>query len=131
VLGALSAFAALLGLGHGLAVSCSLRLAIGTAAALVFYEVATALILSMLILAVARWALRGAGRDAMRMIFGVGLLLIATMASLFRVSSLIGWAALATFVSFRDLRRSFAGRETPSSSTRRVQATEDDALCSR
>jgi hypothetical protein len=82
-------------LGLGLAVPLRLGLL------LLLLEAAAAVLLSLLVLGVARWAIRGDGSDASRLLFGVGGLLLGAIASLvwFGSVAVLGWAPLAALAA--------------------------------
>jgi hypothetical protein len=90
----------LLGLAllHGIALAMLLRLPAPVTALLALLEALAALLLSSLLLEVARWALRGDGSDSGRLLLGVGSLLLGATLSLARwgATALIGWSALAS-----------------------------------
>jgi hypothetical protein len=107
VLLACGAWALTLGLAYGLAVGSLLRLRALALGELSLYAAAMASIVSLSITAIARWALRGDGRDAMRLILAVGalsLLMIATLRQSMRWS-LLTWALLAIVASLRLSRQ--------------------------
>jgi len=82
-------------LGLGLAVPLRLGLL------LLLLEAAAAVLLSLLVLGVARWAIRGDGSDASRLLFGVGGLLLGAIASLvwFGSVAMLGWTPLAALAA--------------------------------
>jgi hypothetical protein len=82
---------------HASALALGLRLPSGVALELALLEATAALLISLLALGVARWAVRGDGRDSGRLLFGVSGLLLGGIASLvwFRSAALLGWAPLA------------------------------------
>ncbi len=86
-----------LALVHALALATLLQLPTRVTAALGLAEGFAAVLLASLLLAVARWALRGDGSDSGRLLLGVGGLLLGATSSLAHWGSaaLIGWAALA------------------------------------
>lgn len=82
---------------HACALALALRLSLLLGLGLVLLQTTAAGLLSLLVLWVARWAVRGDGSDSSRLLIGTGSLLIGTLASLvgFGPVALLGWAPLA------------------------------------
>jgi hypothetical protein len=95
--GALVLVCASLALLHTAALALLWHVAAGAAASLCLGAVAAGVLLALLVLGLARWAVRGDGEDAGRLLIGVGCLLVAAEASLLwlHARALLGWAGLA------------------------------------
>jgi hypothetical protein len=81
-LGVLGLGAAVFALLHAAGVTLLAQLGLPLLARFFAYEVVSAAAFTVLLLALARWAVRGDGHDALRMILGVGLLLAVSLALL-------------------------------------------------
>jgi hypothetical protein len=86
---------------HGSALALGLRVSLSLGVELVLLEATAAGLLSLLVLWVARWAVRGDGRDSGRLLFGVSSLLLGSIASLiwWGSAALLGWAPIAAFLA--------------------------------
>jgi hypothetical protein len=82
---------------HATALAVSLRASLPLGLGLWLGEAAAGGLGSLLVLRVARWSLRGDGRDSGRLLIGVGGLLCAAVLSLALLGcwALLGWAGLA------------------------------------
>jgi len=82
---------------HAGALALELGLPLRLRLGLVLLSAAAAVLISLLVLWVARWAMRGDGSDSGRLLFGVGGLLLCAITSLgwFGSVALLGWAPLA------------------------------------
>jgi len=82
---------------HAGALALGLRLPLRVGLQLALLEATVAILISLLALGVARWAVRGDGRDSGRLLLGVSGLLLGASASLvwFGSAALLGWAPLA------------------------------------
>jgi hypothetical protein len=125
VLLACAAWAVTLGLVYGFAVGTLIRLSALELGKLSLYAAGMASIVSLLIAAIARWALRGDGREAMRLLLAAGASCLCTIATL-RLSKpwlLFAWALLAIVVALRPsghrarVPRLVETRERPSCSS--------------
>lgn len=110
-----ASWALVLALVHGLGVGVSLDGAFTRAASVTGLAVCGVLPLAIATVALARFALRGTGHDALRMTGGVGAIVVVTVASLrvFGAPALIGWWSAALFVSLGPFRREVKLRVSP------------------
>jgi hypothetical protein len=92
---------------HAGALALGLRLPPQLALELVLLQAAAALLISLIVSWLARWAVRGDGSDAGRLLFGVSGLLLGAVASLvwFGPLALLGWAPLAGLTAIERRRR--------------------------
>ena len=92
---------------HAGALVLALRLSLQLGLELVLLEAAAALLLSLVVSWLARWAVRGDGSDAGRLLFGVSGLLLGATASLiwFGPVALLGWVPLAALSTIERRRR--------------------------
>ncbi len=110
----LAAASAALGTLHALALGLALRLPPERHALLWLSELLAAVLLAVLALGLARWAIRGDGNDSGRLVLGVGAALLALTVSLvwLGVAALCVWtaaAALAWQEPWRPRRSVWAG----------------------
>jgi len=124
-----ASIAAGLCLGLSLGLTALLPLGAGERAVIVGQVILAGILLSPMILFVARWAVRDSGRDGMRLLAGIGggsILLMFSLA-LFDTRALLLWGPLAFMAAFRRANgeRSFR----PGSSPPRPEPAKGDSAC--